>query len=233
VARVVLLRERSGTPDPYEAALRARGLDPVCVPVLRYTFENAPRLRAAVTDERLGDLVLTSPRAVEALARLGLRRGWAGRSAWTVGAETARRARRLGLSTRGESAGSAERLGAEIRAARPERDLLFVCGDRRRDVLPDELRAGGLGFREIEAYRTHLRPPPILTGEAPRVIGFFSPSGVEAALSDAAFPWHARRIAIGPTTAAALDEAGYPAGATAEQPTPESCASAARRALER
>ena len=228
--RVVLLRERSGTPDLYEDALQRAGFQAESIAVLEYRFVNGDPLRASLSDTRFGVLALTSPRAADALARIGLPEGWAGRTAWVVGEETARRAAALGLRPRGAESGSAEALVARLAQHPPEMPVLFVCGNRRRAALPNGLRAHGIAFEEVVAYETALRSPPLLSGQAPSVIVFFSPSGVEAAQADPDFPWTARRIAIGPTTASALAGAGHPAHAVAAVPTPAGVAVAVRGA---
>ena len=229
--RIVLLREGSGPDDPYERALRAVGLEAESVPVLQFQFVNAGALREALLSGRYGHLVLTSPRALDAIERVGLPQRWVGETAWTVGEETARRAARLGLRPRGEQAGSAAALALRVALdARPP--LLFVCGDRRREELPSALRERSIAVDEIVAYETHLRPPPLLSGPVPYAVGFFSPSGVDAALRDDAFPWHVCcRVAIGLTTARALANAGRPPHAAASAPTPEAFAAAAGSAI--
>ena len=227
--RIVLLRSRAEEDDPYERALRTAGFEAESIPVLRFRFVNLEGLRAALEDRRFGAVVLTSPRAASALERAGLPPGWRGGVAWTVGAETAQRAESLGLRARGDSAGSAEVLAERIVASGPSAPLLFVCGRRRRPVLPERLESEGVAFQEMVAYETELLCPPLLQIE-PHAVGFFSPSGVEAAQADAGFPWAARRIAIGPTTAEALAAAGRPAHATAATPTPGAFAQAVQRA---
>lgn len=222
--RIVLLRSPSGADDPYERALAEQGWQAESVPVLQYTFVNADHLREALASERFGALALTSPRAAEAVRRVGLPDRWKGKTAWVVGAETAARARALGLGPEAEDAGTAERLGERVGAETSP--VLFICGNRRRSALPDALKHRGIGFAEVAAYRTDLRAPPLLTGPPPAALGFFSPSGVEAAQADAGFLWNSARIAIGPTTAAALAEAGQAAHAVSREPTPEGFAAA-------
>ena len=218
--RIVLLRASSGSGDPYEKALQEAGFQAESVPVLRFQFVNAQALRDALAESRFEALVLTSPRAAEAIGRVGLPQQWKEGAAWTVGEETARRARLLGLQPEGQQAGSAEALAERIARSMPSGPLLFVCGDRRRDALPTVLNAQGIEVEEVVAYETHLRPPPLAPGPAPFAVGFFSPSGVEAAQHADAFPWRARRVAIGPATADALMAAGHPAHAVATAPEP-------------
>ena len=60
--------------------------------------------------------------------------------------------RALGLRPVGEEAGHAVALADYIEANRPSKQLLFLCGDRRRDVLPDRLRAAGMPQRSSQGY---------------------------------------------------------------------------------
>src|SRR5690606_3323939 len=118
---VVLLRSPSvREPDPYGAALEGAGFRFAVIPVLRYEATGRVALRAAlVQPERYGGLVLTSPRAADALTDVGVPGAWGALPCWAVGEETARRARRLGLDTRGEDAGDAVTLAEYIIADVP------------------------------------------------------------------------------------------------------------------
>ncbi len=228
---VCLLRDPA-VPDPFVQALEAAGWRAACLPVLRFDFVNRAALRAALRQpDAYGGLVLTSPRAAEALARAGrLPASWTTRPAFAVGPRTADAARALGLRTEGEEAGAADALAERITRQAFEAPLLFLCGDRRRDDLPQRLRAAGTPFYELCVYRTHLRRDLDFgaLGALAWVV-FFSPSGVEAARQAAGPALEAaRKAAIGPTTAEALQAAGWTAAAVAAAPTPEALAAALR-----
>jgi len=79
--------------------------------------------------------------------------------------------------------------------------IYFFSGDRRRDELPDSLRASQIPFHEIITYRTLLSPKKF--DRSFNAILFFSPSGVESHLSknDLGDSW---AICIGNTTADAV-----------------------------
>ena len=127
---------------------------------------------------------------------------------------------------------------------------LFVCGDRRLDTIPDALQGAAFPCLQVPVYRTlpapaqsirdawqaatlaHLegRPGP------PGAIVLFSPSGVEAVVGAGVLerggggdPGHTL-IAIGPTTALAMKEAGFPPSAIAPMPTPQGILEALRTA---
>lgn len=220
---IVLLKLRSSGRDPYVEAFRAAGWDVEVVSPIEVSplpQGQAELTRAVAHPASWGGIALTSPRAAAAAAQAG--DAWAG-PIWAVGEATAAWARRLGPDVRGAEAGTARALADRIVADAPAGTVLFPCGQRRREALPARLAAAGIPVREIRVYTTALRPGPLLGGSpqpgADVAVAFFSPSGVEAALADPSFPWAARLAAIGPTTAAALRDAGA-APAVAATPTP-------------
>lgn len=225
---VILLRS-ADEPDSYVRAFREVGLEAVCVPVLSFSFPRGERLRKHLQNKRrYVGLIATSPRAANALQRVfegdeGLAGRWEGTPAYVVGPKTGDRFRSLGLDVRGKQTGTADALASLVTEATPQRPLLFLSGNRRRDTLPDALRTSGVAFDEVVVYETHTRTDLSL----PRPVGetwlaFFSPSGLEAVGHSDALPlegyWCA---AIGPTTAAALRERGLTVHAVAETPSPE------------
>ncbi len=231
--RILLLR-RPSAPDPYEAAFEAAGFDAASVPVLDFVLVHRDRLADHVArPEDYGGLLVTSPRGAGALRGLDLS-GWADKPAFVVGPRTAEHVRALGLTAVGEEAGHAVALADRIEADPPERPLLFLCSDRRRDVLPNRLRAAGIAFDEVVVYRT-LGDASALEArldEAPDWAAFFSPSGVEAALDLAGISWNSlSAAAIGATTAEALRAAGLHPAAVAAAPTPEALVAAVTSAL--
>lgn len=241
---VLLLRSRDegGDEDRYERALRERDFRATCRPVLRFAFAGDDDFggddagAALRHPDRWAGLVLTSPRAAQALEEM-LRwlpdqvAAWEAKPAFAVGPKTAAELRAGGLAPTGEESGDAEALGSVIAKKvktdpAAERPLLFLCGNRRREALPNRLRAEEVPFEERVVYETHLRSGPWLT-DAPEWAVFFSPSGVEAVRQSGEAGWGAvRKAALGPTTAAALREAGWPPEAVAREPTPEALADA-------
>jgi uroporphyrinogen-III synthase len=162
--------------------------------------------------------------------------GWEGTTAYAVGPKTADELRALSFEVEGEEAGTAEALAADIVADAPEKPLLFLCGNRRRDALPDRLTAEGVAFEEVVAYETHPRtdlslPPP---GDD-TWLAFFSPSGLEAAqraeVDGSLADYHC--AALGPTTAEALEQAGLTPAAVAPAPSPDGLVDAILGAAER
>ncbi|MEM6784234.1 MAG: uroporphyrinogen-III synthase [Bacteroidota bacterium] len=235
--RVVLLRAPDPEPpDRYVHALQARGIRAVCAPVLRFDFINGERLGEALRAySDYAAWIFTSPRAAEAVARVrpdfGPRAGVV--RAYVVGDATARAAAALGFEPIGLESGDASTLAARILQLHDPNDdrlLCFVCGHRRRDVLPNQLRAAGLALHEIVAYTTSTTAPQVDPADFDAAV-WFSPSAVEAVFSHTeATPdasWNSlRHAAIGPTTAAALDDAGCRVDAVATAPNPVALARA-------
>jgi uroporphyrinogen-III synthase len=89
-------------------------------------------------------------------------------------------------------------LAEVIRREEAERgtEIVFFCGERRRDELPS------LGVVEKVVYRTVLTPHKVERDYAG--IAFFSPSAVESFFSVNVIAGEIPLFAIGPTTAAAI-----------------------------
>lgn len=222
-ARVFLLRSGS-EPDPYVDAFAEAGMEATCVPVLAFTFPHQEALRERLQRPAAYDgLICTSPRAVralrEAFAEPVVDAGaWQAKTAYAVGPRTAEGLRDLGFEPVGEESGSAAALASVI----ANKKLLFLCGNRRRDTLPDALNEAGIPFEELVVYETHTRTDITLPeGRKGDWLAFFSPSGIEAIRAASGVdPSLYRKAAIGPTTAAALEKQGWPAEAVAASPTP-------------
>jgi hydroxymethylbilane synthase len=186
--------------------------------------EDDSGLRVAVDDAidgGTGWVVLTSPNAVPALAdALGSRTLAA--SVAVVGNRTGEALREAGIEPDLVSAGpGAVQLVADLGEAGVDGSrVLCLLSDRARPTLVDGLQRAGADVHVATAYRN--RPVDHLEDEMRElvrngrvdVITFASPSAVMSfrtlvgidlpAMSGAAF------FAIGPTTAAALDDAGLP-----------------------
>ncbi len=71
---------------------------------------------------------------------------------------------------------------ADIIIAEGIKNIVFFCGDRRRDELPDKLHSNGVNVEEIIVYRTIENPHPLNTDYDGVV--FFSPSAVNSFFRD-------------------------------------------------
>jgi len=235
---VILLRSEDAGDDRYVSAFAQAGLRAVCAPVLKFAF-----LHQSVLKERLehrdeyAAIIATSPRVASALERLfadreDLAQRWNGASAYALGPKTARRLRDVGLEPRGAEAGDAEALASQIIEETPSASLLFLCGNRRRDTLPDRLQAADVPFEEVVVYETRLRQDLMLPSSGGSTwLVFFSPSGLEAVEQSDSVDLSAYRLAaIGSTTGGALEDAGHSVAAVAQHPSPESLVSAIQAA---
>lgn len=233
---VLLLRSPSN-PDPYVAIFSGMGWDARCVSALRFVFPYQEALQQRLASpSTYGGLVLTSPRGVEAIRRVSeqhptILSGWREKQAYAVGPKTAAELRKLGFNPEGEEAGGATDLLSVIAKKKHPKPLLFPCSNRRRDTIPDGLAEANIPYEEIVVYETHPREDLELDADSVTWVVVFSPSGMEALQH--AGPEVLQRVriaAIGPTTAQAIRETGYPVEAVAEQPAPESLASALQAA---
>lgn len=235
---VVLLRS-ADDPDPYVTSFAEAGLTAICEPVLSFAFPHqAALLDRLEKQDHYAGLIVTSPRALRALGDAFLMReqladAWRGTPAYVVGPKTAGSAEKLDLRPRGRDSGGADALADRIITDAPDAPLLFLSGNRRRDALPDRLRAAGVPFEEQVVYETRVRdaldlPPPPHDGQSWLV--FFSPSGLEAVQqADSVEPTSYQIAAIGPTTGSALERAGLTVEAVAEVPSPEGLVAAILR----
>jgi len=122
----------------------------------------------------------------------------------------------------------------------PGARILFPCSDRADDELPEGLRRLGADVARVTAYRTVATPPDpaeVLSAARSGRVGavtFTSPSTVESFLAGAdgeqtrEIRGRLAAVAIGPTTAATLRAADWPA-MVAETATLEALAAAALR----
>ena len=100
------------------------------------------------------------------------------------------------------TADNASQLAKEIIGRGITHDVLFFCGDQRRDELPDMLSAAGIRATEIVTYETILTPEKIVRQYDG--ILFFSPSAVQSFFSMNAVQPQTMLFSIGSTTAVGL-----------------------------
>jgi len=79
------------------------------------------------------------------------------------------------------------------------REIVFFCGDQRRDELPRILADAGITVHQLVVYRT--RSTPVMVDEDYEAVLFFSPSAVNSFFSANTLPPTATCFAIGRTTA--------------------------------
>ncbi|CAH0475008.1 unnamed protein product [Peronospora belbahrii] len=246
--------------DKYKAAFEQnynsndsqRSLKVYFTDVLTFEYLNAAQLLHVLTHlECYSGIIVTSPRSAIAMVNVinGIEEKLKHQvvvklqstSVFSVGAATSRELLPLGVVCKGDDAGSADMLSKYLHqnGVLPEdckkRPMLFLCGDKRRDVLPDSFQSRGLPLEELVVYRTCAVQNIAFPAECkvPHWIVFFSPSGLRA-VKDLPLKWDLiRKAAIGKTTATALHEhaiaTGQPfweADVIAPEPKPESLAAA-------
>lgn len=100
------------------------------------------------------------------------------------------------------TANNAGNLAKVIAGNDREKEIVFFCGDHRRDELPDDLQDNDVSVKEVVVYETRLSPQRI--GRHYDGIAFFSPSAVESFFSENVIDDKTIFFSIGATTTASL-----------------------------
>ncbi len=230
----VVATTRDGDPDdPLAELLRDEGAVVVDWPTLGFEgpADRGPLQRALGALESYDWIAFTSARAVDAVLASRARCPDALRVA-AVGPATKRALEAGGWRADVTGAGGALALvrgwaGAyDLAGAR----VLFPAGSLAEATLEQELSERGARVERVEAYRTRPAPPDAhrVRADLERgvdVVTFASPSSVRAlaACLDAVWPvalGECGFAAIGPTTRAALIDAGVPPGLVTSAPSP-------------
>jgi uroporphyrinogen-III synthase len=182
-------------------------------------------------------VALTSPRAAQAFGERidACRITWdlTAPAVWVVGSSTeealrgrapVRKPNTLGRS--GE-AGAAALARAMVNAGVGS-PVLFPCGDRRRDELPELLHSHRIRVDEVVCYRSVLasreEARAAVTGRTVVIVASPSVAALLAEVSEGSS--RPRLVAIGSTTAEAARRAGWPPAAVAAEPSTSALASA-------
>lgn len=180
------------------------------------TFEEIPFIKIVLnTDAETRDQILfyagksievifTSANAVRAVVSvLQDKPDW---KIYCVGSETRNRAALFfGASAIMDQAGNAEGLAGKIILRKPK-ELIFFCGDQRRETLTEKLEESGIGLQEVIVYKTQLTPVKLT--KSYDAILFFSPTAVASFFSMNNPSTQTILFALGSTTASALKNAG-------------------------
>jgi uroporphyrinogen-III synthase len=213
--------------DAYTAAFNRAGYSVRHIGVLRFEYltewEPVPDADA---------LVLTSRRAVEALSRVpdlaGRLPDGAMKAPWyAIGPSTVASLKRLGVSVRNSRAHTASELARTI-LEKGHRRVVFFAGDPHRFELPVALERAGVTVSTRTVYRSRPALEESLEElETPDWAVFFSPRGVQIVADTPGPDWDDVKIAaIGPTTADAVEKAGWNLSAKAAAPDAASLVSA-------
>lgn len=209
--------------DPYSNAFQRAGFLSQTIPVLETEYLDPEPLPGQDFDA----VLVTSQRSVRALSETSKLSVWLqnrrGSTAYyAVGPATERALSGLGIETIDLDSGKGADLAHSV-VDSGAKSVLYLAGDPHRSEMPEILRARGVEVVTLLVYRTLPRIPMELRGKpTPDWAAFFSPRGAETALSVPDVDWrHIRKAAIGPTTARALADLGWPAEIVATRPDPE------------
>ncbi len=229
--------------------LEDEGADVLAIPLLEFQppTDGRPLEAAAARISLYRWVVIASPAAVPALVEAARLQGTLdalGRtSIAVVGPATERAVRAAGLSVaRVAENASGEGLFEILRAELQQGDeVLLPVAEEGRLELFEALKDAGVNASRVVAYRSAKVGLPPEDAAALReqpfdAVVFGSPRTVESFFelvggSDDPFFRPARKVAIGPTTARALELCGAPAAAIAEEPTAEGLLEACVRVL--
>ncbi|OWY97205.1 Uroporphyrinogen-III synthase [Phytophthora megakarya] len=199
-----------------ESGSSRRALEAHFTDVLTFEYLNAELVLDVLSHlDRYCGIMITSPRSGIAVVNVvngldeelkqqiveKLRR----KPVFSVGAATSRELLPLGVECKGDDAGSADLLSEYLHqdGVLPEdckeKPMMFLCGDKRRDTLPDSFRSRSLPLEELTVYQTcavqNVEFPA--TCKVPDWIVFFSPSGLKV-VKELPLPWESiRKAAIG------------------------------------
>jgi len=167
--------------------------------VLHADDDTRARIRAYAG--QTASVIFTSSNAVRAVINVLQRPpDW---KIFCVGSET----KKLVISFFGEPAvvdyaGDAEELAEKITRQGQVKEAVFFCGDQRRDILPDKLKAAGILLKELAVYQTLLTPVRI--AKTYDAVLFFSPTAVNSFFSLNTPSSKTILFALGETTASAI-----------------------------
>ncbi|UIZ27651.1 hypothetical protein KXD40_005442 [Peronospora effusa] len=191
-----------------------QGMEVHFADVLTFKYLNTVQLLDVLTHlDRYCGILLTSPRSAIAVVNVvnGLDvelkqyvlEKLRSTSVFSVGTATSRELLPLGVVCKGDDAGSADMLSEYLHedGSLPvdckDKPMMFLCGDKRRDVLPDSFRSRGLPLEELIVYQTCPVQNVDFPVKVPDWIVFFSPSGLKV-VKDLRLPWELiRKAAIG------------------------------------
>lgn len=205
---ILVTRSLDGQQREYARIL---GLNPIEHPALEFEFPDYwDRVLSVINEHLKSDWVFTSTNGVKALAQM-MQGGLQVRpevQLFAVGSKTREALQELGLDAKVPFRQDGVHLAELIADESTKGSVIYFHGNISRDEMADSLRAENIGVIEIEVYKTRIRPVT-MPREAVEAILFYSPSAVEGfargtGFDDAELP---ALFAIGPTTAAALEEA--------------------------
>jgi uroporphyrinogen-III synthase len=188
--------------------------------VTQHNFINTQiDLPGNLSKDSIGDvIVLTSKTAVEAWVRIAdsLQLSRNKHRIYCLSEGTKKLVLDKGFRVDGTAANSSL-LADEVIKDGNIRSVTYLCGNLRRDNLPDQLKNAGVKVHEVIAYKTELSP--IAINKPSDAVLFFSPSAVDSYLSENKAGLSVA-FCLGETTAAYSQERGFKKIRVADVPTP-------------
>ncbi|CAG4948116.1 unnamed protein product [Colias eurytheme] len=185
--KVVLFKSLS---EDYQKAFSEHNYEAIFVEPLEFVYINLQELSEKLQQNDYDGIILTSPRAIEAVSKCWSPSKfviWNSKRVYTVGEASSRKIKQmLGLDALGETSGSAENLAKVMSAENAASSkFLYPCGNLRSEILPNVLQEAGISVDALTVYETkeneHLRESLIDLNNNinPCCMVFFSPSGCE------------------------------------------------------
>lgn len=185
--KVALFKSES---EDYHNAFLDKNYKAIFVEPLQFEFVGQHELSDKLLCADYTGIILTSPRAIEAVSKcwdptkFSL---WSKKRVYTVGDTSSHKVKLLlGLETLGSSSGNAENLAKIIVSENSSHaKFFFPCGNLRSETLPNVLKSNGITIDALTVYETQenekLRSDLMELNkcEAPCCMVFFSPSGCE------------------------------------------------------
>jgi uroporphyrinogen-III synthase len=168
-------------------------------------FIKTSEIKNAAIEQRIKDLsdkkivaVFTSMNATEAVGKyLSSKTSW---KIFCIGHTTKKIVKKIfGEENICATADSAEQLAEKINENPSVKNIVFFCGDQRRNELPGKLKNNGIAVEEVIVYKT-FKTPQALTKQYDGIL-FFSPSAVQSFFLKNSLTGTTRVFAIGATTA--------------------------------
>ncbi|KAI8886877.1 tetrapyrrole biosynthesis, uroporphyrinogen III synthase [Backusella circina FSU 941] len=247
--RVFLFKEKKEKKDDYNDECTSREYTPIFIPVLDHDIVSTVILKELFargpSAEKISGLILTSQRSVEAISKASsnieesIVQEWKRLPTFIVGPQTAKALCNTLLFEHKNipehwmvAPNAATLVGPmleKVKLPGPS-SLLFLAGDKRRDLIPETLNEHAIRYREIQSYATcgHADLSKQINDVESHTSDwfvFFSPSGIKFILSDKNVRTNfikmirsAKVAAIGPTTEDYLKELEVNVNVTAEKP---------------
>ena len=173
-----------------------------CIPFIKITKINPTQIISEINTESFNNYIVSSQNTVEAITGLNLKGKF-----YCVGKQTFDNVNELGFSAVNYEHSGIE-LAEYIIENNKEESFILLASDKRREELPNLLRANDVTLQEVICYRTELVLNKV-KNEYDAVV-FFSPSAVTSFAKNNTILPKTITFAIGNTTANQIIESKLP-----------------------